>query len=115
MLNRRMFLASGAGYYVLNAAPRDTVRLGVIGAGGRGAFVMSAFQRNPGVQVAAICDVYEPNLDRSLASASAAGSQKPVAYRNYVGLLNDKAIDAVLIATPEHWHHRMVLDSLAAG
>ena len=114
-MNRRAFLASGAGYYVLNAAPSDTIRLGVIGAGGRGTFVMAAFQRYPGLRVAGICDVYEPNLERGIAAAITAGSSGPVAYRRYAELLNNKTIDAVLIATPEHWHHRMLLDALAAG
>jgi predicted dehydrogenase len=115
MLNRRLFLASAAGLSVLNAAPSDTVRLGVIGAGGRGTFVMAAFQRNPAVQVVALCDVYEPNLEHGVSAAAAAGSRNPTAYRRYAELLNDKDVDAVLIATPEHWHHRMVLDALAAG
>jgi predicted dehydrogenase len=115
MLNRRTFLASSAGLYVLNAAPSDTVRLGVIGAGGRGTFVMAAFARNPTVQVIAVCDVYEPNLERGISAASANGERKVQAYRHYPELLNDKDVDAVLIATPEHWHHRMVLDALAAG
>ena len=115
MLNRRMFLASSAGLYVLNAAPSETIRLGVIGAGGRGTFVMQAFGRNATVRVAAVCDVYEPNLERGLSTAIANGQAKPRAYRQYTELLNDKEIDAVLIATPEHWHHRMVLDALAAG
>src|SRR5207247_10661902 len=39
----------------------------------------------------------------------------PKAYRNYKQLLADNDVKAVLIATPEHWHHRMVLDALAAG
>ncbi len=115
MLNRRTFLASSAGLYVLNAAPSDTVRLGVIGAGGRGAFVMAAFGRNPAIKIVAVCDVYEPNLEHGISAASPSGPQKPRAYRHYSDLLNDKDVDAVLIATPEHWHHRMVLDALAAG
>ena len=114
-MNRRLFLASTAGVYLLNAAPSDTVRLGVIGAGGRGTFVMAAFKRNPAVQVVAICDVYEPNLERGVSAAAADGSRKPTAYRRYRELLSDKDVDAVLIATPEHWHHRMVLDALAAA
>ncbi|MFL6448620.1 MAG: Gfo/Idh/MocA family protein [Bryobacteraceae bacterium] len=115
MLNRRTFLASSSGLYVLNASPNATVRLGVIGAGGRGTFVMAAFARNPNVEIAAICDVYEPNLERGISAASADGRRKPRAYRSYPDLLNDKDIDAVLIATPEHWHHKMVLDALASG
>ncbi len=115
MLNRRLFLAGTAAFSVLKAAPSDTVRLGVIGSGGRGMFVMAAFARHPSVQVVAVCDVYEPNLERGVSSASAGDNRKARAYRRYTELLNDKDVDAVLIATPEHWHHRMVLDALAAG
>jgi predicted dehydrogenase len=89
--------------------------LGVIGAGGRGTFVMGAFQKNPAVRVGAICDVYEPNLERGLSTASKVAGNHPKAYRNYKELLADKDIQAVLIATPEHWHAQMVLDALAAG
>ncbi|MBV9081138.1 MAG: Gfo/Idh/MocA family oxidoreductase, partial [Acidobacteriaceae bacterium] len=87
----------------------------MIGTGGRGAFVMAAFGRNRTVRVVAVCDVYEPNLERAVSDASANSQRKPHAYRRYADLLNDKGVDAVLIATPEHWHHRMVLDALASG
>lgn len=76
---------------------------------------MGVFQKNPGLDVAAICDVYEPNLERALSAATKASGHAPKAYRNYKELLADKDIDAVLIATPEHWHYQMVLDALAAG
>lgn len=115
MFSRRMFLASSAGLYALNASPSDTVRLGVIGAGGRGTAVMQSFLRRPALQVVGICDVYEPNLERGVSVASGVSKTRPRSYRHYPGLLNDKDIDAVLIASPEHWHHRMVLDSLASG
>ena len=114
-IHRRTFFVSAAGVLGAYAAPpSETIRLGLIGAGGRGTFVMSVFQKDPSVKVGAICDVYEPNLERGLSAASKAGSQAR-AYRNYKHLLDDKDIDAVLIATPEHWHARMVLDALAAG
>ena len=96
-------------------AGSDTISLGVIGAGSRGTFVMTTFQKSPNVRVEAICDVYEPNLERALSTAAKAQSSAPKAYRNYKHLLEDKNIDAVLIATPEHWHAQMVLDALAAG
>src|SRR5215218_8687096 len=115
LIHRRTFFASAVGALRAFAAPAsDTVRLGVIGAGGRGTFVMSVFQKDPALKVTAICDVYEPNLERGLSAAGKARSQ-PRAYRNYKALLDDKSIDAVLIGTPEHWHARMVLDALAAG
>jgi predicted dehydrogenase len=105
---------ASAGAAILGAAPSDRVRLGLIGSGGRGNLVMSTFQKDPALQVAAVCDVYEPNLERGLSNARKGGSvAKP--YRNYGQLLADKDIDAVLIATPEHWHAQMVLDALAAG
>ena len=107
-----MFAAGASS--ALSAASSDTVSLGVIGSGGRGTFVMTVFQKNPNVRVRAICDVFEPNLEKAL-SVAAKGGPAPQAYRNYKQLLDDKSVDAVLIATPEHWHARMVLDALAAG
>ncbi len=113
-MNRRLFITSAAGM-ALRAAPSDTVVLGVIGAGSRGTFVMTVFQKNPALRVGAICDVYEPNLEKGISAAAKAQASAPKAYRNYKELLADKTIDAVLIATPEHWHAQMVLDALAAG
>jgi predicted dehydrogenase len=72
---------------------------------------MTTFQKDAAVRVGAVCDVYEPNLERA---ASTAGT-KPKLYRNYKELLGDRDVQAVLIATPEHWHAQMVLDALAAG
>lgn len=95
-------------------APSDQVTLGLIGAGGRGTLVMTLFQKDPALKVGAICDVYEPNLERGLSTAKKGGSTAK-AYRNYKQLLADNDIQAVLIATPEHWHAQMVLDALAAG
>ncbi len=97
------------------AAPSDQIVLGVVGTGGRGTFVMKVFQKDPAVRVGAVCDVYEPNLERALSEAAKVPGSRPKAYRDYKQLLADKEINAVLIATPEHWHHRMVLDALAAG
>ncbi len=114
-VNRRTFLIGGSAMLAAGAAPSDRIVLGVIGVGGRGGFVMRTFQKDPAVRVGAICDVFEPNLERALASARKAQAAAPIAYRNYKQLLDDKDIQAVLIATPEHWHARMTLDALAAG
>jgi predicted dehydrogenase len=114
-LNRRTFFLGGSSALLAQTAPSDQVVLGVIGAGGRGTFVMGVFQKNPALRVGAICDVYEPNLENGLSVASKVAGNHPKAYRNYKQLLADKDIQAVLIATPEHWHAQMVLDALAAG
>src|SRR6266576_7353825 len=107
-------MLAGGGACLVQAAPSDRIVMGVVGAGSRGTFVMGVFQKDQAVSVGAICDVYEPNLERGLSAATKAGSH-PKAYRNYKQLLADKDVQAVLIATPEHWHHQMVLDALAAG
>jgi predicted dehydrogenase len=115
-LNRRTFLMAGAGAIAVYRAPAaDQITLGVIGSGGRGTFVMGVFQKDAALRVAAICDVYEPNLENALSVASKVAGTHPKAYRNYKELLADKDVQAVLIATPEHWHYQMVLDALAAG
>src|SRR4051812_40660689 len=109
---RRSFLfTAGASMVSYAAPPADQVALGVIGTGGRGTLVMTTFQKDASVRVAALCDVYEPNLEKA---APTAGTS-PKLYRNYKDLLADRDIQAVLIATPEHWHAQMVLDALAAG
>ncbi len=114
-MNRRMFFLAGGGMLAAQTAPSDQVNLGVIGAGGRGTSVMEVFQMDPAVRVGAICDVYEPNLERGISVASKTPGNHPKLYRNYKELLADMDVHAVLIATPEHWHARMVLDALAAG
>lgn len=114
-MNRRMFILAGSSMIAAQAAPSDQVQLGVIGAGSRGTFVMGVFQKDPALRVGAICDVYEPNLERGISTASKVPGNHPKQYRNYKELLADKDIQAVLIATPEHWHAQMVLDALAAG
>jgi predicted dehydrogenase len=115
-VNRRMFLMAGSGALIAHAAPpSDQVTMGVIGAGSRGTFVMSTFQKDPALRVGAICDVYEPNLERGASTAAKAQTGAPKMYRNYKELLADKTVQVVLITTPEHWHYQMVLDALAAG
>jgi len=114
-MNRRKFLLAGGTILAAQAAPSDQINVGVIGSGSRGTFVMTVFQKDPALRVAAICDVYEVNLENAVSTASKAPGTRPKIYRNYKELLADKDIHAVLIATPEHWHAQMVLDALAAG
>jgi predicted dehydrogenase len=113
-MKRRSFLISASGLMVAAAAPANRLVLGVIGSGGRGTAVMKIFQSHSEVQIGAICDVYEPNLEQAMSIAAKNGSQ-PKVYRNYKDLMADKDVQAVLIATPEHWHYQMVLDAIAAG
>ncbi|MCC6389810.1 MAG: Gfo/Idh/MocA family oxidoreductase [Bryobacterales bacterium] len=105
---RRTALAAGAAS--LLPAASDHVRGAIIGAGGRGRYLTGEF-KEIGVEMAAVCDVYEPNLQAGLKAASTGAR----GYDNYKKLLEDKSIDVVVVATPDHWHARMTIDAVEAG
>ncbi len=91
--------------------PNDTIAMGLIGCGGRGRGVMAAFQKLPGVRIAGICDVHRDRL--ALAEKQTQGKAK--SYHDYRKLLEDKSIDAVIVATNGHWHVLPTIDACAAG
>lgn len=91
-------------------AAQDRIRGAIIGAGGRGRYLTGEF-KEIGVEMAAVCDVYEPNLQAGLRVASSGA--KP--YGNYRRLLDDKSLGIVVIATPDHWHAQMTIDAVQAG
>jgi predicted dehydrogenase len=105
-MERRTFLMSSAAL----AAQGDQIRVGLIGAGGRGKLLTAEF-KEVGAQVAAVCDVYKPNLEAGLKVASTGAA----AHSDYRRLLDDKSLNAVIVATPDHWHARMVIDAVNAG
>jgi len=88
----------------------DRIGLGVIGTGSRGTYVMKIFQKNPDVEVRALCDVYAVRIDQALKDAP--GAKTFVDHRE---LLELKEVDAVLIGTPDHWHKDCAVDAMNAG
>jgi predicted dehydrogenase len=88
----------------------DKISLGVIGCGGRGLGVMGIFQKNPAIQVRAVCDVYGVQIDRARQRAPDAAS-----FTDHRKLLEAQNVDAVLIGTPDHWHAPIAIDALNAG
>ena len=88
----------------------DRIVMGIIGAGGMGRGHMGNF-KDQGVEWGAVCDVYGFNLDAGL---EIAGPQAK-GYKDHRELLDRKDLDAVLIATPDHWHHDHLVDALKAG
>ncbi len=109
-MRRRTALAASALSYQRILGANDRVRMGTIGVGNRGYGVMNTFLKVGGVEMAAVCDVYGVRLDRARQAAPEAKS-----YTEHRKLLEDTSLDAVLIATPDHWHEQMVLDAAAAG
>ncbi len=109
-MKRRGFLLAAAASQMRVPGANDRVRAGIIGAGGRGRYLIGQF-KELGVDVGVVCDVYQPNLDAGVKEASTGA--RPV--RDYRRLLEDKSLDAVIVATPDHWHARMVIDAVEAG
>jgi predicted dehydrogenase len=110
-LDRRTLFLAGASALWAQTGPSKRFTVGVMGIGELGGYQVKGFQQDASVRITAVCDVYEPNLEAGLSVAK----NQAKAHRNYKALLDDKTIDIVIIATPEHWHHRMLLDALAAG
>jgi predicted dehydrogenase len=88
----------------------DRIRLGVIGTGRQGIDNMQNFMRH-GVEVAGVCDVYQPNLQNGLKAAGG----KAKTYTDFRRLLEDKEIDVVINATPDHWHALPTVEACKAG
>jgi predicted dehydrogenase len=145
MSNRRTFLkksalgtvALAAGIEGLSApyiskfsGSADKIRMGFIGVGNRGTQLMNMFRQFDDVEVAALCDVYEPYLSRNRDLVDARYLQimadriprmgekfprQPKPFTDYRKMLDDKEIDAVCIATPDHWHALQTIHAIQAG
>src|SRR5664279_1880207 len=91
----------------------DRINIGVIGCGGRGRYDADAFSafgtKNNACQIVAACDVYEKR------KKMVADKFKVKGYLDYRELLNQSDVDAVVIATPDHWHGKMAMDAMDKG
>jgi predicted dehydrogenase len=89
----------------------DRIRVGIIGTGGRARSLMNQLRTVPGVEIAALCDVYGLRLRQATEIAGPGARQ----FTDYRRVLDDREIDAVLIGTPDHWHKTMTIDAVRAG
>ncbi len=114
---RRRFLQMAMATSLTAAASKrvplanERVRLGVIGAGDRGRSVMGAFLKDPAVEVVALCDIWDENL----AKAQEKLPSRAAEFADYRALLERKDVNAVLIATPDHWHAAIAIAACQAG
>jgi predicted dehydrogenase len=92
-------------------AANDTIRLGVIGTGIIGFYNIRSALTVPGVELAAVCDLYDGRLTR----AKELFGQNIIATRDYREILARDDIDVVLVATPDHWHDIISVDAMRAG
>ncbi|MBX5493848.1 MAG: Gfo/Idh/MocA family oxidoreductase [Bryobacteraceae bacterium] len=116
--SRRQFLGAAgvvvatARSYAQVSGSNERIRIGVIGCGGMAGGHMRTLVRNretDNIEIIAVCDVYDK---RAQQAAQLTGGK---IYKDYRTLLENKDIDYVLIATPEHWHYQMAVDALDAG
>ncbi len=93
----------------------DRVAVGHIGIGAMGSSNLGhALKLTDTVEPVAVCDVYQPHLDKAVATAAKAGKTvKPI--KDFREILADKTIDAVCISTPDHWHAYMAIEACKAG
>ncbi len=114
-MTRRNFINASAALAAAgssHASPSGKITVGMIGTGARSQELMQALlQRRTEVEIVGLVDAYAGRVERA---AERTGGRAKV-YQNHHDLLAQKSIDAVFVATPDHWHHRIILDAIAAG
>ncbi|HMJ65753.1 MAG TPA: Gfo/Idh/MocA family oxidoreductase, partial [Candidatus Binatia bacterium] len=105
-------LALGPLHHSRAAGANDRIRIGVIGVGGMGTGHVGSLVKKSeaeNIEVVAVTDVYQRRVTRAKSICKGEG------YMDYRRLLERKDIDAVLIATPDHWHAKISIDAMEAG
>jgi predicted dehydrogenase len=112
------------------SASSDKIRMGFIGIGNRGSQLLNLFMQHSDCEIAALCDVYEPYTKRNrelvdprylqtlsgqVPKMGEKFAKPPKVYNDFRKLLEDKYIDAVCIATPDHWHALITIHAIRAG
>lgn len=92
----------------------DKVNVAFIGVGTMGSGNIGYAAKTPGVQIVAVCDVYQANLEKAQAQARKLGFEAK-AVKDFREILADKSIDAVCIATPDHWHAYITVEACKQG
>ncbi len=120
VLTRRTFLLNGSALALASALPlrasaSETLRVAVVGVRGRGLDHVRAYAKLPDVHVAALCDIDDNVVAPAMKAAEEGSGKKPSFEKDLRKLLEDKSIDAVSIATPNHTHALFSIWALQAG
>jgi len=115
-MERRTFLL-GAGLASMGGAraASDKVGIGIIGLGGRGRDHLRYYSKLPDARVVAICDVNQAQTERAVQIAEKLQGSQPRVHQDLRKLFEDKDVDAVSIATPNHWHALATIWACQAG
>ncbi|MCY4595686.1 MAG: Gfo/Idh/MocA family oxidoreductase [Bryobacterales bacterium] len=111
--SRRVFLGAGAGVLAQaqSVAPSDRITVGMIATGSRSHELLEAIKKVDGTEIVGVCDAYTGRVQRAIERTSSRAKD----YGSYERILDDPAIDAVTVGTPDHWHKQMVVEALEAG
>jgi predicted dehydrogenase len=99
----------------------DRVSVAVIGMGRMGMANLNVAMKQPNVEIAAVCDVYQPHLEKAVAATARGSNGEPGArtaargVKDFREILRDKSIDVVCIATPDHWHAYRTVEACKHG
>jgi predicted dehydrogenase len=117
--NRRTFLTAGAAALSIGKSrilgANDRVRVGIIGLGGRGGNHFTEYLKLPGAEVAGLCDVNQAARERFQAALTRENRAKAAEYEDMRKMFEDKSIDSVSMATPNHWHSLGAVWAVQAG
>src|SRR5580692_5846471 len=117
-MERRYFLMTSAAATAMRpalASANDTVRVACVGVHGQGQNHIKAYAKMPNVEIAAICDVDETVLEQRLQDTEKLTKKRPAGFTDLRKLLEDKSIDAISIATPNHNHALQAIWGCQAG
>jgi predicted dehydrogenase len=114
-IGRRELIASLAFAPAAVLGANDRVAMGVVGIGGRGTDHLEEFSKAPNCRIVGICDVNQAARERGQALVEKLQGRKPAAYNDMRQMFADKSLDAVSIATPNHWHALAAIWALQAG
>src|SRR3954465_4393911 len=101
--------ANAAPSLILKGSPGEKVRVAVIGVNGRGVVHAANFAKLPNSEVAYICDVDSKVIDKAMKAAARTQTAAVKIIGDFRRALDDKDVDAISVATPDHWHAPMAL------
>ncbi|GAO43411.1 Gfo/Idh/MocA family protein [Flavihumibacter petaseus] len=110
-----LLVAGQAPLLAFNGSPNEKVVLAVMGTNGRGEYLATLFAGIPGVEIGYICEVDETVMNRTLGVIEKKTGKRPPGFKDIRKLLEQKDIDALVVAAPDHWHAPATLLAVQAG
>ena len=117
LTSRRAFLGAAVSSTLAASPANERLSLGLIGAGGRGSALLRDIEQclDLNIAVTAVCDIYRPNLEKAAAAVEKTWKTKPFTTVDFREVLRRSDVDAVVIATPDFGHSRILQEAVEAG